>query len=120
MAIIFAMARLTPPTHSRHRHQLSALGERLRTARLRRKLTQAMVAERVGVTPPTIRKLEAGDPSSSLATVLRVLQVLGLAQDIDRLAAQDDLGRELQDSDLKQPRRRNAATRSPGPDDGAG
>lgn len=120
MAIIFAMARLTPPTHPRHRHQLSALGDRLRTARLRRKLTQAMIAERVGVTLPTIRKLEAGDPSSSLATVLRVLQVLGLAEDIDRLAAQDDLGRALQDNDLKQPHRRNATARAREPDDAAG
>ena len=80
--------------------------------RLRRKLTQAMLAERVGVTLPTIRKLEAGDPSSSLATVIRVLQALGLAQDIDALAAQDVLGRELQDGDLKQTRRRSITTRS--------
>lgn len=100
------MPRLTPPTHPRHLCQLTALGERLRAARLRRKLTQAMVAERVGVTLPTIRKLESGNPTSSLATVIRVLQVLGLAQDIDKLAAEDVLGRQLQDSELKRPRRR--------------
>lgn len=98
------MPRLTPPTHPRHLHQLTALGERLRAARLRRKLTQAMVAERVGVTLPTIRKLESGNPTSSLATVIRVLQVLGLAQDIDKLAAEDVLGRQLQDNELKRPR----------------
>ena len=66
---------------------VAALGELLRAARLRRKLTLAMVAERVGVSLPTIRKLESGDPSSSLATVLRVLSVLGLSNDIDTLAA---------------------------------
>lgn len=104
MVNIFVMAKHTPPTHPAHRRQLLALGERLRAARLRRKLTQAMLAERVGVTLPTIRKLEAGEPSSSLATVIRVLQVLGLAEDIDRLAEQDDLGRQLQDSELKRPR----------------
>ena len=107
------MPRVTPPTHPRHLRQLSALGERLRAARLRRKLTQAMVAERVGDTLPTIRKLESGDPTSSLATVIRVLQVLGLAQDIDKLAAEDTLGRQLQDSELKQPRRRAATVRTP-------
>ena len=105
------MPRLTPPTHPRHLHQLTALGERLRAARLRRKLTQAMVAERVGVTLPTIRKLESGNPTSSLATVIRVLQVLGLAQDIDKLASEDVMGRQLQDRELKRPRRRTAATR---------
>lgn len=99
------MPRLTPPTHPRHRRQLAALGGRLRAARLRRKLTQAVLAERVGVTLPTLRKIEAGDPTSSLATVIRVLQALGLANDIDLLAAQDELGRELQDIELKQPRR---------------
>lgn len=103
------MPRLTPPTHPRHLRQLSALGERLRAARLRRKLTQAMVAERVGVTLPTIRKLESGDPSSSLSTVIRVLQVLGLAQDVDALGANDPLGRQLQDSELKRPRGRPSA-----------
>ena len=107
------MPRVTPPTHPRHLRQLSALGERLRAARLRRKLTQAMVAERVGVTLPTIRKLESGDPTSSLATVIRVLQVLGLSQDVDKLAAEDTLGRQLQDSELKQPRRRAATVRTP-------
>ena len=99
------MPRLTPPTHPRHRAQLAALGERLRAARLRRKLTQAVLAERVGVSLPTLRKLEAGDPSSSMASVVRVLQALGLAQDIDKLAALDELGRELQDIELRRPRR---------------
>ena len=60
-----------------------------------------MLAERVGVSVPTIGKLEEGNPSTSLATMLRVLTVLGLAEDIDLLAAQDTLGRSLQDSELK-------------------
>lgn len=90
------------------------MGSRLRTARLRRKLTQAVLAERVGVTLPTLRKLEAGDPSTSLATAVRVLQALGLAKDIDKIAAVDELGRELQDHDLKQPRRRSSG-QSPKP-----
>jgi transcriptional regulator with XRE-family HTH domain len=92
---------------------LAALGERLRSARLRRKLTQAILAERVGVALPTLRKLEAGDPRTSLATVIRVLQALGLAQDIDKLAAQDEIGRELQDIELKPPRRRTAKKTPP-------
>lgn len=103
------MPRRTPPTHPTQQRQLAALGTRLRAARLRRRLTQAMLAERVGVTLPTIRKLEAGDASTSLSVMLRALVVLGLAADIDQLAAEDQLGRELQDSRLRQPR----AARSP-------
>ena len=98
------MAKRTPPTHPAQRRQLTALGQRLRAARLRRKLTQAMLAERVGVTLPTIRKLENGDASTSLSVVLRALVVLGLSADIDRIGAEDSLGRELQDAELKRPR----------------
>jgi transcriptional regulator with XRE-family HTH domain len=91
----------TPPTHPQARRHIAALGKRLRAARLRRKMTQPMLAERVGVSVPTIGKLEEGDPSTSLATMLRVLAVFGMTADIDLLAAQDTLGRSLQDSELK-------------------
>ena len=52
------MSKRTPPSHPQARR-------RLRTARLRRKMTQPMLAERVGVSVPTIGKLEDGDPSTS-------------------------------------------------------
>ncbi|MEO7066741.1 MAG: helix-turn-helix domain-containing protein [Rhodanobacter sp.] len=95
------MAKRTPPTHPQAQRQITALGQRLRAARLRRNMTQPALAERVGVSVPTIGKLEDGNASTSLATALRVLTVLGLAADIDLLAAQDTLGRSLQDSELK-------------------
>ena len=94
------MPRRTPPTHPLALRRLTALGDRLRAARLRRKMSQTMLAERVGVTRQTIIKLEDGNPATSLATVLRVLSVLGLGADIDRLAADDTLGRDLQDNEL--------------------
>jgi transcriptional regulator with XRE-family HTH domain len=100
-ATLFGMPKRTPPSHPQARRQIAALGVRLRAARLRRKMTQPMLAERVGVSIPTIAKLEDGDPSTSFATMLRVLSALGLAADIDLLAAQDSLGRSLQDSALK-------------------
>lgn len=59
-----------------------------------------MLAERVGVSTPTIVKLEDGNPTTSLATMLRVLAVLGMGADIDLLAADDTLGRSLQDNEL--------------------
>lgn len=94
------MAKRTPPTYPAAQRQVLALGQRLRAARLRRGITQAILAERVGVTIQTLGKLEAGNPSTSVATLLRVLQMLGLGQDIDQLAAQDEQGRALQDSQL--------------------
>jgi transcriptional regulator with XRE-family HTH domain len=112
------MAKRTPPTHPSARRAIHALGERLRAARLRRKMTQAIMAERVGVSVPTLKKLEDGDPTTSLATMARVLTVLGLAGDIDKIGAEDKLGRELQDSELAAPRptrRRASAPAAPSP-----
>jgi len=103
------MPRRTPPTFPAGERQLEALGERLRAARLRRRLTQAVVAARVGVSKQTLAKLEAGNPNTSLATTLRLLHVLGLGQDIDRLAVDDELGRRLQDLEQPAPPRGRSA-----------
>jgi transcriptional regulator with XRE-family HTH domain len=109
------MAKRIPPTHPRAQRQIEALGKRLRAARMRRSMTQEVMAERVGVSVPTIAKLENGDPSTSLATVLRVLTVLGLADHIDSLAAEDTLGRELQDNALRRTNARRRTTRKTRP-----
>lgn len=87
----------------RAQRQIRLLGERLRAARMRREMTQADLAARVGVSVPTIAKLESGDTSTSFSTVLRVLAALGLEADIDKLAVEDALGRELQDRRLRRP-----------------
>lgn len=87
----------------RAQRQLKSLGERLRKARLRREMTQADMAARVGVSVPTIAKLEVGDSSTSFSTIIRALRALGLDGDIDLLAKEDALGRELQDTRLRRP-----------------
>jgi transcriptional regulator with XRE-family HTH domain len=75
-------------------------------------MTQSTVAIRAGVSVPTLRKLERGDAAVSIAAFLRVLQVLGLGADIDELAADDALGRQLQDIHQKgAPRGRGSAER---------
>ena len=58
------------------------------------------MAERVGVSVPTLAKLESGSPTTSLASMIRVLTVLNLAADLDKLAADDKLGHQLQDAEL--------------------
>ena len=83
------MAKRTPPTSLAGRRQLEALGARLRAARLRREMSQAALAEKVGVHVQTILKLESGNPATSLATMLLVLKALGMSADIDAIAAQD-------------------------------
>lgn len=58
--------------------ELRKLGARLREARIRRRLTQELVAERAGMTRPTLRRAERGDPSVSAGSYALILQALGL------------------------------------------
>ena len=57
---------------------LKEIGQALRTARLRRRQSAAEVAARVGVSLPTFRKLERGDPTVSLGTFATTAWILGL------------------------------------------
>lgn len=79
---------------------LEALGERLRLARRRRKMTAQQVALEAGITRVTLRRVEAGEPGVLMGTYLRVLATLGLAQDLIVVARDDMLGRRLQDEEL--------------------
>ena len=79
---------------------LQAVGENIKLARLRRKLTMDQVSERAGISRPTLSSLEKGSPSISLGIILQVLLVLGLEKDILLLADDDVLGRKIQDAEL--------------------
>ncbi|WP_374319165.1 helix-turn-helix domain-containing protein [Pseudoxanthomonas kaohsiungensis] len=105
------MPRKSPVVFPQEQRLLSELGERLRLARLRRKLSNAIVAQRAGISRSTLYKVEAGDPGATLGSYVRVLAVLGLENDLQGLAADDKVGRKLQDLALAPPptRRSHAA-----------
>jgi transcriptional regulator with XRE-family HTH domain len=97
---------------------LKKLGADIRAARKRRRMTQQRLADGAGVTLPTVRRLELGDPGVSLATLAMVLVVLGegnrLADLLD--TGTDDLGLMLENQKLPQrvrvPRRTSGADRA--------
>lgn len=91
------MPKVTLSTFPTALKQLASLGERLRLARRRRKITAVLFAERMGVSRETLRGLENGDPTIAIGTYLRALSVLGLDGDLDSVACDDKLGRKLQD-----------------------
>jgi transcriptional regulator with XRE-family HTH domain len=79
---------------------LEEMGENIKLARLRRKLTTEQVAERAGISRSTLWQAEKGFASVSLGTYAQILFVLGLEKDLQQIANDDILGRKLQDAEL--------------------
>lgn len=69
-----------------------------------------LVAERAGMSRTTLRAVEQGEPSVTLGSYANALHALGLHEDLRQIAADDVLGRKLQDANL--PTRRRAPKRT--------
>jgi len=80
---------------------LDLMGEQIMLARKRRHLSMQDVADRATVSRLTVSKVEKGDPTVALGIYARVLYALNLENDITLIAANDPLGRDLQDAELK-------------------
>ena len=80
---------------------LKTMGEQIKMARLRRKLSATLVAERTGISRSTLWKVENGNPSVAVGIYAAVLHALNnMDKDLLKIAGDDELGRKLQDMDL--------------------
>jgi transcriptional regulator with XRE-family HTH domain len=68
------------------RQLLLQLGDRLRRLRQAQGLTAAELAHRVGISRPTLRNVETGDPGTAIGTYLRVMSILGVGGELALLA----------------------------------
>jgi transcriptional regulator with XRE-family HTH domain len=84
----------------RHQRILERLGENIRLARLRRRLSMEQVSERAGIGRSTLWKIERGAPEVAMGSYFQVLFILGLEGDIALVGRDDLLGRKLQDAGL--------------------
>ena len=76
---------------------LAQMGEQIRVARVRRKLSVELVAERAGISRATLWHIEKGSPSVSIGAYAAVLHALnGMDTDILMIARDDALGQKLQ------------------------
>jgi transcriptional regulator with XRE-family HTH domain len=84
------------------RRALAKLGADISAARRRRGITQQLMSERAFTTPNTLRRVERGDATVSIANYATVLFVLGMTERLAELAdpAADPLGRDLAEEQL--------------------
>ena len=80
---------------------LSIMGEQIKMARLRRKISVNLAAERAGVSRATIWRVAKGDAGVAIGIYANVLHALnGLDKDLLLIAKDDELGRKLQDIEM--------------------
>jgi len=84
----------------KHQKIMEQVGEQIKLARKRRGLTAEQVAERASINRTTLYHIERGKPSVAIGAYFNVLRVLNLHEDFLELAADDELGRKLQDLNL--------------------
>lgn len=99
------------------RRAIEKLGADVALARRRRRISQASLAERIGASVSTVKRLENSDLRVPIHFIARALHVFG---EIERLAnlldtAEDAIGLALMDDQLPQ----RIRTRKPTPETGA-
>lgn len=86
---------------------MKKLGSRLRAERLRRNLSQSHLAQVVGITLPTYRKIETGGGTVEFRHVARALGVLGYSEALGELIPEGPP--EVRLKDLLAPERKHAS-----------
>ena len=86
------------------RRGLRKLGDDLKKARIRRRLTMAVVAERAGISRETLSKIQKGDPKVSMGAYAMVVMALGMGASWMDFAdiRNDTYGQIIEDEDLPQ------------------
>lgn len=81
---------------------LRTLGQDIRDARKRRRIPEAVAAERASISRTTLVKIEKGDPGVAFGLYATVLFVLGLVDRLAEVAAakHDALGLQLEEEEL--------------------
>ncbi len=80
---------------------LEQMGEQIKLARLRRRLSAELVAERAGISRATLWSIEKGSPSVAIGMYAAVLHALnGMDRDLTLIAKDDEFGRKMQDLEL--------------------
>ena len=83
---------------------LKTLGQDIRNARKRRRITMNLLAERAKISRVTLSKIEKGDPSVAIKYYASTLKMLGLLKNLEEVAAakNDGVGVIIEEENLPQ------------------
>ena len=78
------------------------MGNDIRIARIRRRITMDLMSKRALISRTTLTKIEKGDPSVSLGAYATVIFILGMVSNLSSLldSNKDALGLDLEEENL--------------------
>ena len=76
------MPDATPPVAATEPERLARLGERLRAARKRQRVTTVAAAQAAGISRVTLHRIERGEPTVAIGAWMAAASALGLAFDL--------------------------------------
>lgn len=104
-----AIRKFAPP---QVRQELIRLGESIALARIRRKESQSEWALRIGISPPTLARMEKGDPTVSVGVYATALWLIGKVGELGSIASPEkDTGAIEKDVRAARIRKENLARR---------
>ena len=98
---LFSQSEIEKLIRNHQEEILEQMGLQIKYARLRRKLSAELVAERAGISRATLVSIEKGASSVAIGCYAAVLHALNyMDKDLLLVAKDDELGRKLQDLNL--------------------
>lgn len=94
------MSRKTVILEQNTEDKLKKMGQRIKKARLRRNISAEMISKQAGIGESTFYAIEHGVSTVSLGAYAAVLSILGLNNDLDSIAVDEEAKKQLYEQNL--------------------
>ena len=94
------MSRKTVILEPNTEEKLKKMGQRIKKARLRRNISAEMISKQAGIDESTFYAIEHGVSTVSLGAYAAVLSILGLNNDLDSIAVDEEAKKQLYEQNL--------------------
>ena len=94
------MSRKTVILEPNTEDKIKKMGQRIKKARLRRNISAEMISKQAGIGESTFYAIEHGVSTVSLGAYAAVLSILGLNNDLDSIAVDEEAKKQLYEQNL--------------------